>query len=87
MADRIRRGVRRQISDATEDSSEDVESESEEDYDPRKSDSLRRAGNNEYVSKFLSAVTLSLDYELCSCAAIQHCHETFITRVQISAEA
>ncbi|KAJ9497026.1 hypothetical protein LTR96_009909 [Exophiala xenobiotica] len=51
MSDRGRR-VRRPVSDFIEDISEDIFEESdtgsgEEDYDPRKADSMRRAGRND----------------------------------------
>ena len=46
MTDRSRR-VRRQISDATDDFSEESDLGSGEDYDPRRSDSMRRAGRHE----------------------------------------
>lgn len=46
MTDRSRR-VRRQVSDVTEDFSDDSETGSGEDYDPRKADSMRRAGRYE----------------------------------------
>lgn len=46
MTDRGRR-VRRQVSDLTEDISEESDTGSGEDYDPRKADSMRRAGRND----------------------------------------
>jgi len=46
MTDRGRR-VRRQVSDLTEDISEESDTGSGEDYDPRIADSMRRAGRNE----------------------------------------
>jgi len=46
MADRSRR-VRRQVSDVTDDFSEDSDIASGEDYDPRRSDAMRRAGRYE----------------------------------------
>ncbi|KEF57859.1 uncharacterized protein A1O9_05780 [Exophiala aquamarina CBS 119918] len=49
MADRSRR-VRRQISDVTDDFSEDSDIASGEDYDPRRSDAMRRASRYEHRS-------------------------------------
>lgn len=46
MTDRSRR-VRRQISDAIDDFSDESDLASGEDYDPRKADSMRRAGRHE----------------------------------------
>ncbi|KAK5369538.1 hypothetical protein LTR20_006264 [Exophiala xenobiotica] len=61
MSDRGRR-VRRPVSDFIEDISEDIFEESdtgsgEEDYDPRKADSMRRAGRNDAQRKYIAQAT------------------------------
>ncbi|KAK5227471.1 hypothetical protein LTR99_003770 [Exophiala xenobiotica] len=61
MSDRGRR-VRRPVSDFIEDISEDIFEESdtgsgEEDYDPRKADSMRRAGRNDAQRKYIAPAT------------------------------